>query len=419
MVLDAIREMARLNALGTQCGMPSYCTAHHYVIETILQHAATHDGCVLLEATCNQVNQDGGYTGLRPADFVVKARAAAARAGLPAHRLILGGDHLGPNPWRRLPALDAMRHATVLVRDYVRAGFEKIHLDASMALGSDGPRLDPELVAERAAELCSVAEATGGDLRPVYVIGTEVPVPGGETAGMSAITVTREEDLLSTIDSHRRAFAKRGLEDAFNRVVGIVAQPGVDFDQTSIMPLQPGAAEGLKAALSGYGGIVGEAHSTDFQPASALRELVTSHFAFLKVGPELTFAYREAILSLAAIEGELVSAEESSGIREVLLDRMRAEPGHWRDYYHGHGVALQLQLLFSYSDRIRYYWLDPAIAHSVGTLLRNLQHAHVPAPLWRQHVPIDELAPAGPADVIRNAITRVVRRYEAACTPQS
>ena len=67
---------------------------------------------LLIEATCNQVNQDGGYTGMTPADFRRFVEGIAARTGFPADRLMLGGDHLGPNPWKSLPADQAMGQVT-------------------------------------------------------------------------------------------------------------------------------------------------------------------------------------------------------------------------------------------------------------------------------------------------------------------
>ena len=75
-----------------------------------------------------------------------------------------------------------MARADVLIDDYVRAGFRKIHLDCSMSCADDPAPLSDEIVARRAARLCAVAErahARAGGEPPVYVIGTEVPVPGG------------------------------------------------------------------------------------------------------------------------------------------------------------------------------------------------------------------------------------------------
>jgi len=54
---------------GRPIGLTSVCSAHPLVIEAALRHGLNHRSPVLIEATCNQVNQFGGYTGQTPADF--------------------------------------------------------------------------------------------------------------------------------------------------------------------------------------------------------------------------------------------------------------------------------------------------------------------------------------------------------------
>ena len=113
----------------------------------------------------------------------------ASRVKFPKNRIILGGDHLGPNPWKEENSQNAMEKACSMVREYVSAGFSKIHLDASMCLADDSEEkyraLDPEIIAEREAKLCFEAEKAyknifdSDKLLPVYVIGSEVPAPGG------------------------------------------------------------------------------------------------------------------------------------------------------------------------------------------------------------------------------------------------
>ena len=104
-------------------------------------HQALDDGTPLLvEATANQVNQFGGYTGMQPADFRRFVLAIAHRVGLPPDRVLLGGDHLGPTAWTHLPAAEAMELAQDLVHAYAAAGFVKLHLDASMACADDPRR---------------------------------------------------------------------------------------------------------------------------------------------------------------------------------------------------------------------------------------------------------------------------------------
>ena len=158
-----IRDILNKNKSGVAIGLPSFCTSNMFVIDAALDYVLQKDVPIVIEATCNQINQFGGYTGLLPKDFSKKVRSKAAEKGIEHSKLILGGDHLGPNPWRHLSADKAMENAQVMVKDYVQAGFTKIHLDASMACkGENTPSF--EEVARRSAELCMVAEQYAPDL---------------------------------------------------------------------------------------------------------------------------------------------------------------------------------------------------------------------------------------------------------------
>jgi D-tagatose-1,6-bisphosphate aldolase subunit GatZ/KbaZ len=190
------------------------------VIEAALRLARRTGGVALIEATSNQVNQDGGYTGMRPAGFRERVHALASAVGLPRDRAVLGGDHLGPNSWQCLPSSSALEKAAVMVGEYVAAGFRKIHLDCSMSCAGDPRALDDEAIADRSAALCEITEAAwrsaGGDA-PVYIIGSEVPVPGGAHETLQELAVTLPQAAHSTIEAHRRAFARHGVEAAWDR----------------------------------------------------------------------------------------------------------------------------------------------------------------------------------------------------------
>jgi len=124
MSTDILSSLAPARVAGSPKGITSVCSAHPVVIEAALWHGKDTGGTVLVEATCNQVNQEGGYTGMTPAAFRDHVYAIAERIGLAPGRIILGGDHLGPNPWRRLPAEEALRRAETMVVAYVEAGYE-------------------------------------------------------------------------------------------------------------------------------------------------------------------------------------------------------------------------------------------------------------------------------------------------------
>jgi D-tagatose-1,6-bisphosphate aldolase subunit GatZ/KbaZ len=133
--------------------------------------------------------------------------------------------------------------------------------------------------------------------------------------------------------------------------------------------------------------MVFEAHSTDYQTRDALGALVRDHFAILKVGPGLTFALREARWALDAIEQEWIEDAHRARLREVTLARMREQPGYWQRYYHGEGHALTIDLQYSLSDRIRYYWPDLMIEKARQHLFDNLRANPPPISLISQFLP--------------------------------
>lgn len=382
--LEAIFRRSRA---GGDAGIFSLCSAHPLAITAGLQLAQGFGQLALVEATCNQVNQFGGYTGMRPADFLQLVVGRADALGIPADRVILGGDHLGPQPWRKEPAAVAMAKAVDLVREFVAAGFSKIHLDCSMRCADDPEILPEEIIADRAALMAEAAEAAAAPTTPpVYVIGTEVPPPGGMGSG-HAIVPTDPAHVAETVETHRRAFAARRLEAAFERVVAVVVQPGVDFGNEEVVHFQPERSRALSAALSGLGSMVYEAHSTDYQLPEDYRALVAAHFAILKVGPAATFALREALYALEGIEAELVAPNRRSRLRQALETAMLSRPADWESHYLGPPEEQAYLRHFSYSDRLRYYWPEPAVQAAQAKLFRNLRETGLPLPLLSQYLP--------------------------------
>jgi D-tagatose-1,6-bisphosphate aldolase subunit GatZ/KbaZ len=388
--MKALLDVIARHRQGHALGLTSICCAHPIVIEASLRHALQHgDELVLFEATCNQVNQDGGYTGMTPADFVEFVRGIASRVGFDAARIVLGGDHLGPNPWTSLPPEAAMAKAEVMVAAYISAGFRKIHLDCSMSCAGDPTPLPEAEIVRRAVRLARAAEAhaQGSGSLPVYVIGTEVPVPGGATESIEGLAVTTPKAALATIEAHRKAFEAAGLESAWSRVIASVVQPGVEFDHHNVIDYDPSEARALSHAISTVPGMVYEAHSTDYQTRDALHALVQDHFAILKVGPGLTFAMRAALWALDAIDQEITPDHQQARLRDVVLERMRERPKYWQKYYHSVGKPLTVDLQYSLSDRVRYYWPDPVIEAARVKLFQNLEAVPAPISLLSQHLP--------------------------------
>ena len=406
-------------------GIYSICSAHPWVLAAAMQQAVDDDTPLLVESTSNQVDQYGGYTGMKPADFIRFAHAIAEQVGLPREHLILGGDHLGPNAWRSLPAEEAMQRAEALIDAYVRAGFTKIHLDTSMACGGDPERLSDSVVAQRAARLCAVADAAavraGFKSLPVYVIGTEVPVPGGASETLDTVEVTRKEAALETVAVHREAWRARNLETAWDRVIALVVQPGVEFDHTKVIDYQPALATGLSQVLTQLPGMVFEAHSTDYQTPESLRALVRDGFAILKVGPGVTFALREALYALSDIEAELLPAAQRADLPVAVEAAMLRKPDNWDKYYHGDEAQRRLLRTYSYSDRVRYYWADPQVDAAAQQLLHNLAGATIPENLLSRYLPAQYWArrrgviDGSPMSIVQSKVREVIEQYASAC----
>lgn len=423
--VQAYRDRLARHRAGEPVGVTSVCSAHPLVLEAAALQAAADGGPLLVEATCNQVDQYGGYTGMTPHDFAALVHRTTDRAGLPRDRVVLGGDHLGPNRWRDLGAAEAMNRAEVLVAAYVRAGFTKIHLDCSMTCAGDPEPLPGRLVAERAARLARSAQLAAAEAEQpadlTFVIGTEVPVPGGARETIDALAPTAPESAHATLAEHRAAFAEAGAEDAWERVGALVVQPGVEFDHVRVVDYAPEAARRLSDVVAGHPGLVFEAHSTDYQTPAALAALVRDHWAVLKVGPGLTFALREALFALAAIEDELVGPADRSGLVDVLDAAMLADPTWWAGYHDGDADAQRLARRYSYSDRSRYYWPVPEVSAAVDRLFHNLDASGIPLPMLSRQLPVQyrrvrtgQLS-AVAHDLVVDHVRDVLRDYAHAC----
>jgi D-tagatose-1,6-bisphosphate aldolase subunit GatZ/KbaZ len=416
-----LADLVSRSTSGRRRGIASVCSANPFVLEAALRQAAETGRTVLIEATCNQVNHLGGYTGMTPAGFRDFVLEIGGKVGQPAARVVLGGDHLGPNPWKALAAEEAMRESERMVAAYVAAGFTKFHLDTSMSCGGDPMPLPEATIAARAARLAAVAERASASAAglPLYVIGTEVPVPGGAHENIASLEVTRPEAAIRTAALHREAFLAVGIGDAYERVIALVVQPGVEFGSENVVSYRPDRAVELSASLNQLPGMVFEAHSTDYQSAECLDALVQDGFAILKVGPALTFALRETLYGLDAI-AQFLHPDSRSLVAE--MDQLMCErPQEWRPYCAGSEAEQRVARHFSYSDRIRYYWPLPRAREAVDRLLSAFADAALPETLVSQYLPrLYERVSSGklprePRTMITESVRDVLHVYEDAC----
>ena len=426
-----LQQLVKQQKSGIPAGICSVCSSSPFVIDAAILQAVKTGTPVLIEATANQVNQFGGYTGMKPADFRDHVLSRASELGLPADRVILGGDHLGPVAWQKQDAAEAMDLAETLAYEFAKAGFTKIHLDASMPLGSE-VTLSTEEIADRTVRLCKASERGFAEYRescgaaftvpPVYVIGSEVPTPGG-SGEEDALSVTKPEALKEMLACFEEKFTAAGLADGaespWNRIIAAVVQPGVEFGNDNVHEYVPEEATLLTEEAAEIPGIVLEGHSTDYQRESSLKKMVGDGIAILKVGPALTFAAREALYALAAMERELCDAP--SGFIEVLDQVMREDPSSWQGHYTAEEPESTLLRKYSYSDRSRYYMHRPEVKAAIEKLITNLSGNRIPLPLLSQYMPQQFIhvregkLEAEPEQLILDRVRDTLSQYWRAC----
>lgn len=398
--MHPIKEIVNRYKSGENVGIFSVCCSNQYVIEAAMERLRDTDMNLLIESTANQVDQFGGYTGMKPKEYIDYIYDLSDKNNFPKERIILGGDHLGPLTWTNLDPEVAMENAKVLVREYVLAGFTKIHLDTSMPLKGDieSGEFGDEIIAKRAAILCEVCENAYKELldinkdavHPVYVIGSEVPIPGGaqvEEEEEEGIKVTGKRDFETTVNTFKEEFYNKGLQEAFNYVVGVVVQPGVEFSSDNVWEYNREAAKELNEAIKEYDNLIFEAHSTDYQTPKALKEMVEDGYIILKVGPALTFGFREGAFALNAMENELLKYNpdlELSKFIDVLEFNMVKDPKDWIKHYSGTSEKIKFDRRYSLSDRCRYYMPREDVNFALEKMIDNLENVEIPITLVSQ-----------------------------------
>lgn len=426
-----LQEMMDKRREGIKCGIPSYCSANELVLLNALRRAKALNNAVLIEATANQVNQYGGYTGMVPKDFYNMVMEMAKEVGVDENQIILAGDHLGPLTWQNLPEAEAMEKSIELVYQYTKAGFTKIHLDTSMKVADDPEGLlSTETIARRGATLYKAAMKGYAELkaqkpdamRPVFVIGSEVPIPGGAQEAEDSLAVTSPAAFQDTVATYRKVFAAEGVEAGMKDVIAVVVQPGVEFGDDQVFLYDHDAATNLCAALQEYPEVCFEGHSTDYQSKECLKKMVEDGIAILKVGPALTYGLREALFSLSFMEKELVPEGERANFIETLEKVMLEKPDNWKKHYHGDDKQLALARKYSFSDRCRYYIGLPEVVDAMNKLFANLNTYKIPMNMLHQYMPIsyakvrDGVLPLDPKELAIDGIQFFMDDYEYAVT---
>lgn len=391
--MNQLRKIIKDRSISNIKGVYSACTANPLVIKACIVKAKQTDTPLIIEATANQVNQYGGYTGMRPIDFRNLVKSLCDELDYNFEKVILGGDHLGPLTFAHYDEEKVMCESKELIRQYVLAGFTKIHVDTSMKISSDSidHPLAVEIVARRAMVLIEEAlnayeELKKGDpnaIRPCFVVGSEVPIPGGEQGNVDSLQVTKVSDFKHQISIFQEVLT----QSLWNDVVAIVVQPGVEFGDNIVFHYDSDKAYDLISAKKRYSNIVFEGHSTDYQTKENLRKMVDDDIAVLKVGPALTFKYRQALFALDQIEQEMMLPKPSN-LRHIIEKVMCKNQKYWENYYFGDEKDKKIKRAYSYSDRVRYYLPCKEVELAIERLRLNINNNEILMPVLYQWLPM-------------------------------
>ena len=156
------------------------------VIKASLRSAKRNNAPIKFAATLNQVDLDGGYTGLTQYQFVNLIRLEAQAINYTGF-VMIAIDHGGPwlkdvhtqEKWSYADTLAAVKKSFEAA---IEAGYDLIHVDPTIDITlQDGTTIDINVVAARTIELIVHAEKfrrCHGYSRIAYEVGTE-EVHGG------------------------------------------------------------------------------------------------------------------------------------------------------------------------------------------------------------------------------------------------
>lgn len=358
---------------GTRRTLLAVCPNSLNVIRSALRAAKRWDAPIKFAATLNQVDLDGGYTGLTQYDLVRFIRSEAKRIHLTVP-VIIAVDHGGPwlkdlhsrENWTYNHTMDAVKKSFEAA---IEAGYDLIHVDPTVDISFPrGSSMPIDIVAERTVELITHSESfrrQRGFPPIAYEVGTE-EVHGG-LANMDVFTrfLTQLKTLL----------ANAGLKDVWP--VFVVGKVGTDLHTTTF---DPHVARILVEEAAAYGSYI-KGHYTDNVDHPELYPAVGMGAA--NVGPEFTEKEYDALEELEKIQDVLytrgllpIKISLLSLLREAVIDSGRWKKwvleGESPDNFESIHPQRQLWLI---KTGCRYIWEKPSIAAARSRLFENLRNA--------------------------------------------
>ena len=346
------------------------CPNSPAVISASIRAAKRNNAPIYFAATLNQIDCDGGYTGMTQAEFTRLIRFEVERNHFTGP-VIIAIDHGGPwlkdrqrtEKWSVKDAMDGVKKSFEAA---VLAGYDLIHVDPTVDINvPKGEIIDIHVVAARTVELIDHVEKfrkQKGLPAISYEVGTE-EVHGG---------LADEKTFDTFISELKKGLVNVGLPDVWPCF--IVGKVGTDLDTTVFDPV---VAKTLTAKVRPLGSYI-KGHYTD--DVANPEEYPLCGMGAANVGPEFTMSEYRALCELE--EMEIAYEKEGrvavlSHMKEVLLKAVH-ESHRWEKWLHEDEKGKDLcELTEARQDWIvatccRYIWQQPAPLAARGFLYANL-----------------------------------------------
>jgi tagatose-1,6-bisphosphate aldolase non-catalytic subunit AgaZ/GatZ len=367
--------LRRMKTLKQHTGIPraifAACPNSMAVIKASLRSAKRNNAPIKFAATLNQVDLDGGYTGLTQYEFVktIKQEARSIHFTGP---VIIAIDHGGPwlkdvhahEKWSYADTLQAVKKSFEAA---IEAGYDLIHVDPTIDITlPKGAVINIDVVASRTIELivhCENFRRKNNYPRIAYEVGTE-EVHGG-LADMNTFT-----HFLTVL---KAGLKENGMDDVWPCF--IVGKVGTDLHTSTFDPV---VATQLVTVAQRYGSFI-KGHYSD--NVSNPEEYPASGMGAANVGPEFTEREYEGLDELCEIELQLFkngAVAKPSELKNILWAAV-IHSSRWKKWllegesandFYANPKERQLWLI---KTGCRYIWENTEVLAARARLYRNLR----------------------------------------------
>ncbi|HPG38938.1 MAG TPA: class II D-tagatose-bisphosphate aldolase, non-catalytic subunit [bacterium] len=374
-ILKRIKHNYKLT--GQYSTLFAACPNSESVIKAALRAAYRANAPIEFAATLNQVDVDGGYTGMDQYEFVKKIHLEADAIGY-SGPIIIGLDHGGPwlkdiqtiEKWDYNRCMDWLKNSLV---ESVKAGYDLLHIDPTVDITvKEGQIIPIELVADRTLELIAHVEQfrrSHNYPKIAYEVGTE-EVHGG-LADISTFT-----KFLSLL---KKGLTETNLGDVWPCF--IVGKVGTDL-HTTIFDAQ--VAKKLSEEAARYGSVI-KGHYSD--NVSNPEEYPLSGMGAANVGPEFTEAEYDGLMVLIKKENELKTQGRiaTPSKFKAILENAVISSGRWKKWLLNNEKGLEFDKLsparkeWLIKTGCRYVWAQDSVYAARQKLYENLRRNGIQA----------------------------------------